>query len=195
MSPIHHVVYADPPWSFATYSHKGKGRSAEAYYNCMSLADIKALPVTDWTAADCVLLLWATDPMLPQALKVIRAWGFTYKTVGFYWVKASERFDRKPSYFTGMGYWTRANPEQCLLATRGHPVRWNRDVRKLIISPRASTAASLTRSTSGSSGFVPALISSSSRATRGTVGPPGVTRSTSAQLSGSGPLTVIRRRK
>jgi N6-adenosine-specific RNA methylase IME4 len=136
MSPIHHVVYADPPWSFATYSHKGKGRSAEAYYNCMSLADIEALPVGDWTAADSVLLLWATDPMLPQALEVIRAWGFTYKTVGFYWVKASERFDRKPSYFTGMGYWTRANPEQCLLATRGHPVRWNRDVRKLIISPR-----------------------------------------------------------
>lgn len=137
------LIYADPPWSFATYSRKGKGRSAEAHYDCMSLGDIKALPVLDWAAPDCVLLLWTTDPMLEKAIEVIHAWGFTYKTVGFYWAKCSIESSTpifKPgeiiSWPIGTGYWTRANPEQCLLATRGHPKRINADVPKLIVSPR-----------------------------------------------------------
>src|SRR5215471_13812779 len=121
------VIYADPPWTFATYSRKGKGRSPEAYYDCMTLAEIKALPVAEWAAEHCVLLLWTTDPLLEKAFEVIRAWGFTYKTVGFYWAKlkkaaASPTYD-KSSFFTGLGFWTRANPEPCLLATRGSPRR------------------------------------------------------------------------
>jgi N6-adenosine-specific RNA methylase IME4 len=139
--PKHYrVIYADPPWTFSTYSRKGKGRSAEAYYDCMSLADIKALPVANWAADDCVLLLWITDPLLQTAFEVIRAWGFTYKTVGFYWAKLNKSADltayRDASFFTGLGFWTRANPELCLLATRGHPHRRRADVRKLIVSPR-----------------------------------------------------------
>jgi N6-adenosine-specific RNA methylase IME4 len=134
------VIYADPPWTFSTYSRKGKGRSAEAYYDCMSLADIKALPVAEWAAADCMLLLWTTDPLLPTALDVLSAWGFTYKTVGFYWAKLNKSADpiiyRDTSFFAGLGFWTRANPEMCLLATRGHPHRRNANVRKLIVSPR-----------------------------------------------------------
>ena len=66
------VVYADPPWTFSTYSKKGKGRSPEAHYDCMSMADIKELPVAQWAADDCVLLLWATDPLLEKAFEVIR---------------------------------------------------------------------------------------------------------------------------
>lgn len=134
------VIYADPPWTFATYSRKGKGRSAEAWYDCMSLADIKALPVAECAADDCVLLLWITDPLLPTAFEVIGAWGFTYKTVGFYWAKLNKSADpvayTEASLFTGLGFWTRANPELCLLATRGHPKRRRADVRKLIVSPR-----------------------------------------------------------
>jgi len=139
-SNYYRVIYADPPWTFATYSRKGKGRSAEAHYDCMSLAEIKALPVAEWAAADCVLLLWTTDPLLPTALDVLAAWGFTYKTVGFYWAKLNKSADptiyRDASFFTGLGFWTRANPEMCLLATRGHPHRRNANVRKLIVSPR-----------------------------------------------------------
>jgi N6-adenosine-specific RNA methylase IME4 len=134
------VIYADPPWKFATYSRKGKGRSPEAYYDCMSLADIEALPVAEWAAKDCALFLWTTDPMLEKAFAVIRAWGFTYKTVGFYWVKLN-KFATQPvfgasDFFTGLGFWTRANPELCLLATRGSPRRLRADVSKLIVSPR-----------------------------------------------------------
>ena len=80
------VIYADPPWSFATYSRKGKGRSAEAYYDCMSLDSVKALPVGDWAAEDCVLLLWTTDPLLPTAFDVIFEPG---------------AFPTRPSAFTG----------------------------------------------------------------------------------------------
>ena len=67
-----------------------------------------------------VLLLWATKPMLPRALEMTGAWGFTYKTIGFTWAKTTAAGDRFP---IGMGFWTRANPELCLLATRGTPKR------------------------------------------------------------------------
>ena len=129
---IYSVIYADPPWHFATWSAKGRGRCADAWYDTMSLDAIKALPVADYAASDCVLLLWAIDPLLHVAFDVISAWGFTYKTVGFYWTKTN----RDGSPFTGLGRWTRSNPEPCLLATRGHPKRLSAAVRKLIVSPR-----------------------------------------------------------
>jgi N6-adenosine-specific RNA methylase IME4 len=140
------VIYADPPWRFATYSDKGKGRSAEAHYDCLSLDDIKTFPVATWAAPDAVLLLWATDPLLPRALEVIEAWGFTYKTIGFYWIKLNKSVEQRLSrdwpllaerdFFTGLGFWTRANPEPCLLATRGQPKRSAGDVPKLLLAPR-----------------------------------------------------------
>src|SRR5260370_38420435 len=101
----------------------------------MSLADIKALPVAEWAADDCVLLLWATDPLLEKAFEIINSWGFKYKTVGFYWTKLRkpELFYNDRSFFTGLGFWTRANPEPCLLATRGKPHRRRADVSKLIV--------------------------------------------------------------
>ena len=129
----YHVIYADPPWSFATYSKKGKGRSPDAHYDVMDLAGIKALPVARWAADDAILLMWATDPLLDRAFEVVEAWGFTFKTVGFYWAKLNKN---SPGFFTGMGFWTRANPEQCLLATRGKPKRKAADVPRLVVSPR-----------------------------------------------------------
>lgn len=139
------VIYCDPPWKFKVYDEAtGLGRSAEAHYACLSLEEIKAIPVKDFADKDCVLLIWVTDPFLEKGFEVIKSWGFTYKTVGFYWVKSNALTDvngrpvhSAPSSFPiGTGYWTRANPEQCLLATHGSPHRLNADVRKLIISPR-----------------------------------------------------------
>lgn len=143
MEKKYKVIYADPPWGFKVYSDKGKGRSAEAHYACMDLNGIKEMRglIDNLADKDCVLLLWVTDPFLEKAFSVLYAWGFTYKTVGFYWAKtsvsvAADRYSTKHDFPIGTGYWTRANPEQCLLATRGHPKRINADVRKLIISPR-----------------------------------------------------------
>jgi N6-adenosine-specific RNA methylase IME4 len=105
------VIYADPPWTFAMYSDKGKGRSAEAHYDCMDLTAIKALPVDFWAARDAVLYMWATVPHLENALAVMAAWGFAYKS-GFVWVK-----DR-----IGTGYWARNRHEHLLIGARGSKV-------------------------------------------------------------------------
>ena len=116
----YNVIYADPPWSYKVWSKKGAGRSAESHYPTMSTEDIKALPVSRLADRDCVLFLWITFPMLREGWGVIDAWGFTFKTVAFVWVKQCRKSD---NLFTGMGYWTRANAEICLLATRGRPKR------------------------------------------------------------------------
>jgi N6-adenosine-specific RNA methylase IME4 len=127
------VIYADPPWAFRNWSAKGMGRNAISHYDCVSFEQLAKLPVSALAAEDCALFLWAVDPLLDKAFDLIRAWGFEYKTVGFYWVKQNRQ---SAGFFTGLGYWTRANPEQCLLATRGEPRRLNKDVRKLVVSPR-----------------------------------------------------------
>ena len=125
------VIYADPPWAYRTYSKKGQGRSAESHYPTMCIEDIKALPVGNLAAKDCALFLWSTFPCLCEALEVLTAWGFSYKTVAFVWIKQNRKND---DFFTGMGYWTRANAEICILATKGHPKRVDAGVRQVILS-------------------------------------------------------------
>jgi N6-adenosine-specific RNA methylase IME4 len=121
----------------------------------MTIDEIKTLPVArvaDARGSAC--LLWVPDPLLPVGLEVMKAWGFEYKTVGFTWTKLNKswtptvvghRGDGTPKhaavyepsdFFTGMGYYTRANPEMCLLGTRGCLQRLHKDVRQLVISPR-----------------------------------------------------------
>ena len=130
------AIYADPPWSFRNWSAKGTGRNAISHYDCLDFSALAALPVSDLPADDCALFLWATDPLLPRAFDLIRAWGFEYKTVAFYLVKLNVKAKHEADFFTGLGYWTRANPEQCLLATRGHPARLAKDVKRLVIEKR-----------------------------------------------------------
>jgi N6-adenosine-specific RNA methylase IME4 len=136
------AIIADPPWSYGTYSAKGKGRAAEAYYDTMDLAAIKAVPVASWAAPDSVLFLWVHNSMLPEALEVMQAWGFAYKSRGFTWIKTypekDDLFPRPPRYAVGLGYWTRLSTELCLLGARGRPSRRARDVRELIVSPRGA---------------------------------------------------------
>ena len=98
----------------------------------MSIDELCALPVADIAAPDSALFLWATFPQLPEALRLIHAWGFTYKSVAFVWLKKNRRAD---SWFYGLGFWTRSNAEVCLLATRGHPRRRAANVHQFIISP------------------------------------------------------------
>jgi N6-adenosine-specific RNA methylase IME4 len=127
------VIYADPPWTFETWSYAGKGRSAERHYACMSLDGIKALPVNRLAADDCALFLWTTFPHLRQAHEVIEAWGFSYRTLGFIWVKQNPD---GAGLHTGTGYWTRANSEPCLLAARGKRQRRSAGVHSVILAPR-----------------------------------------------------------
>lgn len=123
------IIYADPPWR---YDQKRLQGAAEKHYATMNINDMCALPINNLADSDCVLFLWVTFPMLPDALKLIEAWGFEYKTVAFVWLKKNKK---SPSWFYGLGFWTRGNAEICLLAKRGNPKRCSASVHQLIISP------------------------------------------------------------
>ena len=129
----YNVIYADPPSTFKTYSDKGKDRSPENHYNVMSLKDICNLPISKIANDNSVLLMWVVDPLLDKAFEVINAWGFKYKTVGFTWAKTNKK---SMGFFTGLGYWTRGNPEMCLLATKGKPKRISKSVPQLVVEQR-----------------------------------------------------------
>ena len=98
----------------------------------MSIEELCVLPVSEIAEKDCVLFLWATFPQLKEALQLIKAWGFQYKTVAFVWLKTNRKAD---TWFYGLGFWTRGNAEICLLATKGHPKRKAANIHQLIISP------------------------------------------------------------
>lgn len=123
------VIYADPPWSYNVWS--GKGKTAANHYDCMKKEDISNLPVGNLADKDCVLFLWVTFPCLREGLEVMKEWGFEYKTCGFVWVKKNKKSD---SWFWGLGYWTRANAEICLIGTKGKPDRKSRSVHQVVDS-------------------------------------------------------------
>jgi len=123
------VIYADPPWR---YDRKIGQGIAEDHYATMSITDICDLKVTELADTDCLLFLWTTFPQLKDAFRVIDAWGFSYKTVAFVWIKTNKK---SPSLFFGLGFWTRSNAEICLLATKGRPKRVSAKVHQVIISP------------------------------------------------------------
>lgn len=126
------VIYADPAWRFKVWSRDtGMGRSADSHYQTMTLDAIKQLPVRDIADKDCALFLWATMPMLPEAIEVGKAWGFKYTTAGFAWAKTT----KTGKWHIGMGYYTRANVELCLLFTRGRVPRLSKAVRQLVVAP------------------------------------------------------------
>lgn len=128
----YNIIYADPPWAFKTWSNKGKGKSAERHYACMTKKDIQNLPISEISADNCTLFLWVTFPCLEEGLELIKKWGFKYKTCAFTWIKENKKSD---SLFWGCGYYTRANAEICLLATKGKPLkRMSKSVHQVVMS-------------------------------------------------------------
>lgn len=125
----YNIIYADPPWRYEVCRGQGV---AENHYATMGIQEICRLPVETIADKDCALFLWVTFPQLPEAFKVIKAWGFTYKTVAFVWLKLNKS---GKGFFFGMGYWTRSNAEVCLLAVKGNPKRVSRKVFQIIVSP------------------------------------------------------------
>lgn len=125
----YNVIYADPPWR---YSDRKCNGGCAFHYDTMNLQEIKDLPVPQLCEKDCVLFLWTTYPMLKEAIQVIEAWGFKYKTIAFQWIKLNKS---GKGYFFGLGRWTRGNTEPCLLAVKGKPARKNNSVSQLIMEP------------------------------------------------------------
>ena len=125
------IIYCDPAWSYKDKCHTGK-RGAGYKYTTTSTEEMAQLPVIKIAAKDCACFMWATMPMLPDALALMKSWGFQYKTVAFVWVKSNKKADTD---FFGMGNWTRANAEVCLLGIRGKPKRVSAAVRQVIRRP------------------------------------------------------------
>jgi len=123
------IIYADPPWNYADQGCQG---TMANHYEGMKIEDICNLPVGGVCDENCVLFLWATFPMLKEALRVIESWGFTYKTIGFNWIKRNKS---DCGFFFGLGRWTRGNAEPCLLATKGRPKRVDKGVSQLVFEP------------------------------------------------------------
>ena len=114
MGAEYRVILADCPWPYE-WAH-GNGAAAH-HYPTMPIADLCALPIADLAADPALLFMWATWPLLPEAMQVMAAWGFTYKTLAFIWIK---RNPTNIGLFMGTGQYTRSNSEPCLLGVRGH---------------------------------------------------------------------------
>jgi len=104
MTTTYQVIYADPPWRYEFT--KDNKDAIENHYPTMSVDEIKALDVP--SADNAVLYLWATAPKLQEALDVIKAWGFDYKTHAI-WDKG----------WVGMGYWFRGQHELLMVGVKG----------------------------------------------------------------------------
>jgi len=125
----HSVILADPSWQYNDKAMAGK-RGSSFKYPVMTVEEIAKLPVQRIAKRNCILFLWATPPMINEALYVMKEWGFKYKTFGFVWIKRSKKGTTK----IGMGSWTRANAEICLIGTRGKPKRKSASIRQIIES-------------------------------------------------------------
>jgi N6-adenosine-specific RNA methylase IME4 len=124
----YNIIYLDPAWHYNDKANAGQ-RGAEHKYPVMKDKDLMALPVGDLAADNSAMFMWATWPKLPTALEVMSAYGFTYKTVAFNWVKLTKTGKQ---WHWGMGSWTRANSEPCLLGIKGKPKRHSASVHQIV---------------------------------------------------------------
>lgn len=126
---MYDVILADPAWQYDSWNTSGTGRGlADAHYPTMNTDAIAALPVGEMASDDCALFLWATWPNLVEALVVMAAWGFTYKTCAFVWVKTT----KAGTAAIGTGHYTRANSEPVLFGRRGRVPVADRSVSQII---------------------------------------------------------------
>jgi len=128
------IIYADPPWNYTAvdYKHGGRGQEKNQYYTAMRTVDIYSLNIKSIAEKNSILFLWATFPLLPEAIYTMKCWGFLYKTIAFVWIK---RTKKGCGYFFGMGNWTRSNAELCLLGVKGKPKRIDASISQLVFSP------------------------------------------------------------
>lgn len=128
------IIYADPPWQYKENGAGNRTLTASCGYDLMPIDEICALPVQDIADDNCILFLWVTFPRLLEGLKTMAAWGFKYHSLGFNWIKLNKK---SPTPFWGMGYYTRQNPEICLIATKGKKFKpLVRNIHSVVMTPR-----------------------------------------------------------
>lgn len=124
------VLLVDPPWHYRDKAIPGQ-RGVCFKYPLLTTKRLKELPMAKLGRPDSLLFLWATMPLLPDALEVVDAWGYKYSTVPFVWVKNTQAGEPK----LGMGNWSRANAELVLLGKRGVVERTSKSVSQIVIHP------------------------------------------------------------
>lgn len=132
------IIYADPPWKYETWTElkteKLRRKCGSICYPVMASEQIAQLSVDKIAEKSCVLFIWVTMPKLNEVFKIIESWGFIYKTVAFTWVKQNPK---SHTIYSGLGHWTLANPELCLLAThKKFPKRKSTNVKQLVFASK-----------------------------------------------------------
>jgi site-specific DNA-methyltransferase (adenine-specific) len=128
----YNIIYADPPWLYDNQKNCDP-KMGGITYEVMKLQDICNLPIHKIADRNCALFMWATMPKLREALQVIKAWGFDYKSCAFCWVKQNPKND---GIYSGLGHWTNGNAELCLFAKKGSPKRIAKNVKQIILAHR-----------------------------------------------------------
>ncbi len=130
MSKKYQIIYADCPWA---YRNMGNIQGvASAQYQTMNNKDICELPIDKISDENCILFLWATFPKIQEALDVIKAWGFDYKTVGFTWIKKN----KNGGNFFGVGWYTKSNAEVCLIGVKGKAPKISNSISSILETVR-----------------------------------------------------------
>lgn len=150
------LLLADPPWWYAPRNNPKASmkQGAGGHYDLLSTEDLCALPMADVVSDRAMLFLWATAPLLPDALRVMTSWGFVYSTIAFAWVKMNPReaarraeaflpFDLDRLLFFGPGFYTGSNIELVLLGRRGRAYKHapGRKAQQVVVTPRGAHSA------------------------------------------------------
>jgi N6-adenosine-specific RNA methylase IME4 len=131
------VIAIDAAWPFTHYSERASGAVTD-HYEIMTIDEIKALPIKALSAENCAVFCWVTWPFMPIWQEILQAWGVTFSGLAFDWIKLNPNGD---GLHWGNGYGTRANPEPCLLAKIGNPLRLSADVHSVIKAPVGAHSA------------------------------------------------------
>ena len=134
------IIYADPPWDYQDKRNKpcknnptGAG-GASKHYSTIPIQELKALPVKDISAENCMLFMWATAPFMKEAIELIESWGFKYRTMPFVWIKMKN--DMSDFRLDGIGSYTLNNAEFILLGRKGKYWRDSTKVKQIIFTPK-----------------------------------------------------------
>ena len=133
------IIYADPPWHYGSKSavndSTGNGiKPLSDHYNTMSLKELEELPIKKMTEDDAACFMWVTDSHLDEAIKILKEWGFKYKTIAFNWVKTTS----KGNYCKNVAPWTMKSSEICLLGTKGSMTKHKKvnNIESLVVAER-----------------------------------------------------------
>ena len=132
------VIYADPAWQYKNNSGH-QTRDAANHYMVTPLKEMKELKVNELSEKNSLLFMWVTYPTLKEGLELMESWGFKYVTNAFTWVKRNKKFEpdlaNHDKFFFGLGYYTRGNPEICLLGKKGKGLKiLDKSVEQLTIT-------------------------------------------------------------